>query len=418
MPEGRPLPSLRPRSTRPGDRTFRLRSAFAVLVGFAVLLLAEKETAALLVAGDGTGNTTAPSPDPGFGRVGSVNGLTGVYVRNGWVLTASHVGEGAIMLGGASYAPIAGSTVHFRNADSTYADLIAFKLATRPPLPDIAIADSPTTIDSLIMVIGNGRDRGVATSWMGLNGWTWASTRSLRWGTNRISGVDLFALTTHAFRIDFDNPSGSSSSLNEADVVTGDSGGGAFTGSGASGRLIGILFAHASFVGQPANTSVFGNAGLIVDLYAYRDQILAITDRPDCGDGLDNDGDGLADYLMDPGCVSAADTSERSSSYTCDNGIDDDSDGLVDFPADPGCVYPTDVSERGAIYQCDNGIDDDGDLAIDFPNDTGCLHPTNPIEAPEPDLDIPLATGLLGLMTFKRIRRSRVTQTSSTRSTR
>ncbi len=62
-----------------------------------------------------------------------------------------------------------------------------------------------------------------------------------------------------------------------------------------------------------------------------------------CNDGLDNDGDGIADYPNDPGCASPNDTDE---SDNCPNG--------------PGCPA------------CSDGLDNDGDLLIDYPNDPSC----------------------------------------------
>ncbi len=318
--------------------------------------------AALIATGSGTGNTTAPNPDPGFGRLGVVNGLSAVYFRNGWVLTANHVGTATFWLAATGYAPVPGSTVRFSNPDSSLADLIAFKLATRPALADIALADTPASVSTLVTVIGRGLDRGAATSWMGIGGWTWGGSSTMRWGTNRISVVGDAALDTRAFRITFDDIQNPSAGEHEADLVVGDSGGGAFTGAGTSAKLVGILFARSTYGGQPANTSLYGNHGMIADLYAYRDDILAVVDRPDCNDGLDEDGD-----------------------------------GLVDYPSDPGCVNAGDFSERGAGYECDNGVDDDGDSSIDFPSDPGCLHPTNRVEAPEPGIGLSIGFGVLVL---------------------
>lgn len=376
--------------------------------------------AALIATGTGSENTSAPTPDPGFGRVGVVNGLSGVYFRNGWVLTANHVGAGPFWLGGTAYPPVPYSTVRFSNPDSTRADLIAFKLATRPPVADVALSDGPPGVNTLLTVIGNGFDRGAPTTWMGVDGWSWAGSRSMRWGTNRISAVGVFALDTEAIQIRFDDLTNPANGEHEADVVVGDSGGGAFTGSGNATRLVGILFARGGYVGQPSNTSLFGNVGLIVDLHAYRDELLAVVDQPDCSDGLDDDGDGLIDHPEDLGCSSPSDTSERSALYTCDNGLDDDGDQLVDFPSDPGCVVGLDPSEKSTTHQCDNGLDDDGDRLVDFPNDPGCLHPANPIEAPEPGLGLMIGTGVLALAGARSFhgRRSVPAQTSSTRSTR
>ena len=403
-------------------RSFR---AFAGLLAWAVLSIVASTPgstarAALIATGTGAGNTTAPTPDPGFGRVGVVNGLSGVYFRNGWVLTANHVGTGPFWLGGMAYQPVADSTVWFENPDSTRADLIAFKLKTRPPVADVALPDGPPGVNTLLTVIGYGFDRGAPTTWMGVDGWSWAGTRSMRWGTNRISAVGLFALDTEALQITFDDLTNPANGEHEADVVVGDSGGGAFTGSGNATRLVGILFARGGYVGQPTNTSLFGNVGLIVDLHAYRDDLLAVVDRPDCSDGLDDDGDGLTDHPADLGCSSPTDTSERSSVYICDNGLDDDGDQLSDFPSDPGCVVGLDLSEKGTTHQCDNGLDDDGDRHVDFPNDPGCLHPSNAIEAPEPGLGLAIGTGVFALAGAQSVlrRRSVPAQTSSTRSTR
>jgi hypothetical protein len=364
-------------------------------------------TAVLISTGDGTGNTTPPVADPGFDNVGVVNGLSGVYVGNGWVLTANHVGEHPILLLGESYEPVTGSRVQFQNPDTSMADLIAYKLRAKPPLPAIAITNGPPSTNTLVTIIGNGFNRGSATSWTGIDGWNWGAGRTIRWGTNRIFSSNCLALDTQCFRFDFDeNPSGPPDQ-HEADVVNGDSGGGAFTGSGASTELIGILFARGGFMNQPANTSLFGNAGYAADLFAYRNDILAVIDQPDCDDGLDEDADGLADFPADPGCSSPFDTDEREPTLVCDNGIDDDNDGLIDFPNDFGCWSGIDPSERGAVYECDNGIDDDGDLLIDYPDDDGCLHPTNPVEAPEPVTTSMLGAGVLALSVLARRARRR-----------
>lgn len=371
----------------------------------ALICLPLGASAVLISTGDGTGNTTPPNGDPGFANVGVVNGLSGVYVGNGWVLTASHVGEHPIRLEGVLYQSIPGSAVRFQNLDSSDADLIAFKLFERPPLPDLLITNNPAVVGSLITVIGNGRNRGTATSWMGQAGWNWGGGVALRWGTNRIGNTEIVSLGTHAFWTFFDDVPGQPAGQAEADIVPGDSGGGAFAGSGASAELVGILIARATFEAQPSNTSLFGNAGVIADLFAYRDDILSVIDQPDCDDGLDDDGDGLVDYPADPGCTNRADLSERDPRLVCDNDLDDDFDGLVD-QRDPGCTDPRDTSERGAIFQCDNGLDDDNDQLADFPDDTGCLHPTNLVEAPEPDLVPLFAAGSLGLASLAR-RRSR-----------
>ena len=111
-------------------------------------------------------------------------------------------------------------------------------------------------------------------------------------------------------------------------------------------------------------------------------------DVPDCQDGYDNDGDGVADFdggnlgagNEDPGCDDLNDESETSQVLPCDDGIDNDGDGYVDHdpatsaspgsttqdPAgtgDPVCRWP-DFSREDAL--CQNGIDDDNTFGTDY----------------------------------------------------
>jgi hypothetical protein len=70
-----------------------------------------------------------------------------------------------------------------------------------------------------------------------------------------------------------------------------------------------------------------------------------------CHDGLDNDGDGIADYPNDPGCSSISDNDESDTCPggadcpACSNGLDDDGDGVIDYPDDPACGAASSVSE-------------------------------------------------------------------------
>ena len=58
------------------------------------LLLAAPAQALVYVSGDGQGNTSPPPDDPGWDHMGRVSGLNGIYLGNGWVLTANHVPTG------------------------------------------------------------------------------------------------------------------------------------------------------------------------------------------------------------------------------------------------------------------------------------------------------------------------------------
>ncbi|MEO0602499.1 MAG: hypothetical protein AAF211_13740, partial [Myxococcota bacterium] len=81
---------------------------------------------------------------------------------------------------------------------------------------------------------------------------------------------------------------------------------------------------------------------------------LVVPFERDCFDGLNNDGDNLAD-CADTDCFYVPGCFEQD----CDNLIDDDSDGLLDC-LDDDCEF--DVT---CIEICDNGFDDDNDQLID-----------------------------------------------------
>ena len=84
-----------------------------------------------------------------------------------------------------------------------------------------------------------------------------------------------------------------------------------------------------------------------------------------CNDNLDNDGDGHIDAL-DPGCAATPTVD------ACRNGVDDDGDGKTDFPDDPGCIGFGGTSEAMDAPSCGDGIDNDGDGSTDFPVDSDC----------------------------------------------
>jgi len=104
----------------------------------------------------------------------------------------------------------------------------------------------------------------------------------------------------------------------------------------------------------------------------------------ECGDGVDNDGDGFTDYLTDCGCTHPCDEFEAPNPVTqCNDGIDNDGDGFIDL-TDCGCVNICDTLEQAASAQCDDGIDNDGDGLIDLAADCGCENLCDSTESPNP----------------------------------
>jgi len=81
-----------------------------------------------------------------------------------------------------------------------------------------------------------------------------------------------------------------------------------------------------------------------------------------CNNGIDDDGNGLID-CKDPACLGDPSCFVPGHEI-CNNGLDDDDDGLVDCK-DPDCFAdPTCIVNPGKEI-CDNGKDDNGDGLVD-----------------------------------------------------
>ncbi len=255
---------------------------------------------------DGSGNVSAPADDPGWANVGRIGGASGVYLGNYggqyWVLTASHVGAGDILLGSTTYSAVSGSSVGVLNGNGTPADLTLFRISSDPLLPKLTLSSSRPSTTSQILTIGSGLDRVLSpNTGNNLAGWTltgsgaslaWqeqvsgsvdvvgfyeGTTRSKRWGLNNIEGVVVqnygFGTTTLLFS-DFDIVSG------ESQGATGDSGGAAFYKNGATWELAGIMGATGQYPNQPAHTAVLGNETYYADLSTYQSFILTAIPEP------------------------------------------------------------------------------------------------------------------------------------------
>ncbi len=91
-----------------------------------------------------------------------------------------------------------------------------------------------------------------------------------------------------------------------------------------------------------------------------------LTSDSTCNDGVDNDGDGLADW-EDDDCLDGT----TGESVECSDNIDNDDDGWVD-QEDPDCVTGIfEDDDTFGDYTCNDGLDNDGDGWIDA-DDLGC----------------------------------------------
>ncbi len=292
---------------QPAKATRARLFALCLLLAWATLLLANTATATIVDGGDGKGNTTAPDDDPGWSNIGSIGHLTGIYLGNGWVLTAGHVRVSEFVIGRRSYAPVQGELRHPIYEDKAAgirADLHLFQIRDAPKLHAIKLGSVPTLPGQKVLMVGNGRNRAEARSAWDLN---WNATRieratylgyessegnTLRWGTNTIEAVRLMAPTgdrrsrTFATRFDRNQPTPF-----EAQGASGDSGGPVFyRAPNGEWELIGIMVTIGQHPNQPRHITAYGNSTYSVDLFKYKDQIEAIlASRPD------HDGDGILD---------------------------------------------------------------------------------------------------------------------------
>jgi hypothetical protein len=199
--------------------------------------------------------------------VGQVGAASGVYLGNGWVVTAAHVGAGDFILNGTTYSAIPDSvTTSIATTDGTTgtADLTLFRIASEPDLPSLEIATS--TSASSVVMLGFGGGGGKET-----------------WGKNTIDSVfGLEALSLSPWvSVDF----ATDDSATAAQLYSGDSGGGDFTYNPVTGQwdLVGINEAvgNYSYLNDSTGKNETVSASFMVALSEYASQINAITAVPE-----------------------------------------------------------------------------------------------------------------------------------------
>jgi Trypsin-like peptidase domain len=243
-----------------------------------LLLLVAPATCALVIESDaGDVNTRAPAPDPGWANVGLCGGMTAVYLGNGWVITAQHVGASDVVLGGVTHHALPDTAVRLgQEGAPPTADLIVFRIEPLPGLPELPIRPTHPDVGDRVLLIGAGLDRGARTTWKGKPGWSWGEQAKLRWGTNlvAVAGVDTRAggNVTPGFALRFDPRE----TRFEAQAATGDSGGAVFMLRKGRFELAGVLLALASFPDQPPHTALYGNLTTAADLSVFRKSIAAL----------------------------------------------------------------------------------------------------------------------------------------------
>jgi len=287
-----------------------------LLPTLALALFQTDAKAVILAGGIGSENITAPGDDFGFNNVGVINAASGVYLGNGWVISAYHVvqnGSGGFSFSNVSFAgtPYTVNTptaVRLQNADTSLTDLALFRLNTMPPLPEITLSLSTPDVGSNVSMLGFGRNREAAETHWDVNtgpdpdvwtetpsagdqqGYKWAGGNAMRWGTNNLATFNAFPLPPLAqetgvinyglgnvttIKSNFSDTGGS-----EAQAAVGDSGGGVFFKNGTQWELSGLMLAVNGLNGQPADNAVYGNETFSADIATYRGQIVDIIPEP------------------------------------------------------------------------------------------------------------------------------------------
>ena len=236
-----------------------------------------------IVMNEGEGFGTSPDRLVVSGHVGTVagGGLTIVYLGEGWVLTASHVGARDVEIEGQPYRKAPGPTVQIYNDDRTEADLIAFRILGNPDLPELPpleISETTPARGAFAILAGAGREKG--SEKRSLAGalrriWRGRAEAGPSWGTNTIAGaserVAISNWVTDAIITDYSLVDDLFATPYEAQAVSGDSGGALFVADGDEFVLAGVLFAASDreqYTSEPSLT-------FAVDLARYREQILA-----------------------------------------------------------------------------------------------------------------------------------------------
>lgn len=255
--------------------------ATALVVTFAWMAVAPS-SAVILASPDGTENTSLTSV-AGWNHVGQVNGASGTYLGNGWVITADHVGPGDFTLDGVTYPFLPGSEQSFDNGGgSSVPDLLMFQIGPYPALPPLALRQTPPVLNEFILMVGAGSDRGAATTFVPgggqpLDGWFWAGTKTKRWGSNEIDSFPPgLVLGTVSMATIFDDDEGPF----ESQGSDGDSGGAVFKIIGGE-ELVGIMYAIGPVPGQPLDATLYTNATFSARIDFYYDQIQDVLALPE-----------------------------------------------------------------------------------------------------------------------------------------
>jgi hypothetical protein len=244
----------------------------------------------------------------GWDYLGSVNGASGVYLGNGWVLTAGHVGAGNFVITNgpdANTYTYTGVSHSISNADGT-ADLTLFQIANAPSLPTLSLI---TSTPSTFLYNGSGAGNVAMLGYGGSGTNPLTHLPNETWGYNTVTlaneqiMVDGYPYNSDDFITSDTGESvsnGLASHTNNSQLVSGDSGGGDFIynsslgewqlggineaiGSGTIGKYHGTWYLANDASDFPTGSTSIQNIDFsaMVQMSSYYSQIDAIVDAPE-----------------------------------------------------------------------------------------------------------------------------------------
>ncbi len=252
----------------------------SVLLVVALTLLAARAEALILIGDDESNNLVAPANGAPWDHVAFIGpgSGTGVYLGNGFLLTANHVGLGSIFLNGNTYS--LDSSFGSGGAEQIGgADIKLLRIIGDPglsALPIIGASDHDLNKASTLIGWGVGRGATVPNQ-----GWQWgdASTEQERWGTNvTLSTADTTSLApAEALLTSFSRNGGPE----EAQLTLIDSGSGLFQQFGGVWKLAGTgvdvtTGGEALYDNNPNTAGDQPDFSYFVRLTDYRDQINSV----------------------------------------------------------------------------------------------------------------------------------------------
>lgn len=217
---------------------------------------------------------SAGIPFPFWKNVGQIDRSTGIYMGNGYVLTAAHVGPGTFRTGdGKAYRPASGPAQYFKNFDESQADLCLFRIEAKSGDPVLQLPGIPLTTmapkkGTPLVLIGGGAGQESSG-----RHFAWSDDYRVRWGVNAIEKIYSVTMPTSRFA-SFGYGTKFARGNGSCQAAPGDSGGAAFHFNPSAKRweLAGVIVAVDSHFGA----AQYGNQTYIADPALFRKQ-MAVT---------------------------------------------------------------------------------------------------------------------------------------------